>query len=238
MAGGRDPESRGIGGGVESGGHRGQAPRSAMGPAPAGHIPDAKTDMMEAGRASDAEFGSYLLQYVVRFVNLSPERIKAAMKRTGTEPEKVDALVGATAQVWLREGEAQGEAQGKAETLVRQLVHRFGLLSDDFPADIGDAAMDVVDRWLEAAHDVPTLDGGSLKKGTAAYAWFQEGKARGIVKGKSATLARQLARRFGRPLAEIRARIAGADLGQLNRWLIAVLDAPTYEAVFSSTPKR
>ncbi len=86
--------------------------------------------------------------------------------------------------------------------------------------------------------------------GTAAQVWFEQGEARGEARGKAAgitegrtegkseTLARLLERRFGPPPDEVRSRIAGAGLEQLDRWLDAVLDAPTLDAVFGSDPEH
>ncbi len=54
----------------------------------------------------------------------------------------------------------------------------------------------------------------------------------------SETLARQLKRRFG-PLPDaIQAHIAAANLEQLYRWLDAVLDAPTLDAVFGGASEH
>ncbi len=87
-------------------------------------------------------------------------------------------------------------------------------------------------------------------KGTAAQAWFEEGEARGeergmaagkvvgIAEGMSETLARQLKRRFGPLPDKIQAHIAAATLDQLDRWLDAVLDAPTLGAVFGATSQH
>ncbi len=138
----------------------------AMGRVHARKATDAEADIIVEGIDSGTDFGQFLLQYVATLV-LSLDQMKAAMGRTGAEPEEVEAVMETAAQTWLKQGKAEGRAEGKAETL-----------------------------------------------------------------------ARQLARRFGRPLGEVQARIAGADLGQLNRWLDAVLDAPTFEAVFGSAPKR
>ncbi len=134
----------------------------ALGRVHAEEITDAEADMLVAGIVPDTDFGEFLLQYIATLV-LPLDRIKAAMRRTGSEPEEVEALMETAAQTWMKQGRAAG---------------------------------------------------------------------------KSETLARLLARRFGRPPAEAQARIAGADIKQLERWLDAVLDAPTFEAVFGSTPKR
>ncbi len=61
------------------------------------------------------------------------------------------------------------------------------------------------------------------------------GIAEGRTGGKSETLARLLKRGLGPLPDEIQAHIAAADRGQLDRWLDAVLDAPTLDAVFDGT---
>ncbi len=74
--------------------------------------------------------------------------------------------------------------------------------------------------------------------GTAAQAWFEPGEAPGMAEGMSKTLVRLLQRRFG-PLPDgIQTHIAAADLGQLDRWLDAVLDAPTLDVVFGGTSEH
>ncbi len=99
-------------------------------------------------------------------------------------------------------------------------------------------------------------------KGTAAQAWFEEGEAKGEARGeergmavgvaqgravgiaegmtggKSETLARLLKRRFGPLPDKIQAHSAAATLDQLDRWLDAVLDAPTLGAVFGATSQH
>ena len=61
---------------------------------------------------------------------------------------------------------------------------------------------------------------------------LKEGRAKGLREGEARILTRLLERRFG-PLPDgFAARIAAASTSQLERWLEAVLDAPTCEAVF------
>ncbi len=128
---------------------------------------------------ADTEFGRYILMYIAEQVSLPPERIAAALRRIGTDPDEVEALMGTAAQVWFEQGEARGKAAGIAE-----------------------------------------------------------GRTAGVAEGKSETLARLIERRFGPPPDEVRSRIAGAGLEQLDRWLDAVLDAPTLDAVFGSSPEH
>ncbi len=88
--------------------------------------------------------------------------------------------------------------------------------------------------WFKEGRDQGRAEGKAEGKAEGRA----EGKVEGRVEGKAETLARLLARRFGRPLAEVQARLAGADFTQLDRWLDAVLEAPTFEAVFGSRPRR
>ncbi len=62
--------------------------------------------------------------------------------------------------------------------------------------------------------------------------WKAEGEAEGIAKGQARTLLRLVDRRFGPVSEAVRARVNGADLDTLDRWLDRVLDAPTLDAVF------
>ena len=73
---------------------------------------------------SGSEFGRYMLMYITEQVSLSPERIEAALKRIGTAPEEVEALMGTAAQVWFEKGEVRGEARGEARGKVAG--HRRG----------------------------------------------------------------------------------------------------------------
>ncbi len=64
------------------------------------------------------------------------------------------------------------------------------------------------------------------------------GGDRRACEGKSETLARLLKRRFG-PLPEaLQAHIAAANLKQLDRWLDAVLDAPTLDPVLGGASEH
>ena len=72
--------------------------------------------------------------------------------------------------------------------------------------------------------------------GTIAQTMHAEGKAEGLAEGlaegKATTLLRLLQRRFGPVPRRLRDRIAAADVGQVDAWLDAVLDAPSLSAVF------
>ena len=59
-----------------------------------------------------------------------------------------------------------------------------------------------------------------------------EGKAEGELEGSANTLKRLLTRRFGALPSGVQARIAQADLAQLERWEDRLLDAASLEEVF------
>ncbi len=130
-------------------------------------ITDGEADTM-ANSIDDSELGRYVLQYIAEKLSLSPERLEAALRRVGKEPEAVEALMGTAAQAWLEQGEARGEkrgmAAGKSETLARQLKRRFGPLPDKIQAHIAAATLEQLDRWLDAVLDAPTL--GAVFGGT------------------------------------------------------------------------
>ena len=64
----------------------------------------------------------------------------------------------------------------------------------------------------------------------------EEGRREGREEGRKATLSRLLTRRFG-PMPESAAQqIQQATPTQLDAWLDGILDAPTLEAVFHTSP--
>ena len=65
--------------------------------------------------------------------------------------------------------------------------------------------------------------------------WLAEGKAEGLEKGKAETLVRQLERRFGPISQDVKGRILGASVTDLETWLDAILDARDLDAVFANT---
>ena len=73
--------------------------------------------------------------------------------------------------------------------------------------------------------------------GTIADTLLEQGEARGLVKGlaegKAETLTRLLERRFGYLPRQDRARIAAAEISQIEAWLDAVLDAPDLNTIFA-----
>ncbi len=165
-------------------------------------ITDAEADALVVAIA-DTEFGRYILMYIAEQVSLPPERIAAALRRIGADPDEVEALMGTAAQVWFEQGEARGKAAGIAEGRTTGIA-----------------------------------EGRTAGIAEGRTAGIAEGRTAGVAEGKSETLARLIERRFGPPPDEVRSRIAGAGPEQLDRWLDAVLDAPTLDAVFGSDPEH
>ena len=61
---------------------------------------------------------------------------------------------------------------------------------------------------------------------------MQQGMRQGKLEGEAAVLERQLTRRFGPLSVEVRARISGATLEQLEHWADTILDAKSLDEVF------
>ena len=61
--------------------------------------------------------------------------------------------------------------------------------------------------------------------------WLAEGKA----EGKAETLVKLLERRFGPVSHDVKGRILGASVTDLETWLDAILDARNLDAVFANT---
>lgn len=73
---------------------------------------------------------------------------------------------------------------------------------------------------------------------TIAEQWKQEGRREGLAEGeaigRNAILSRQLAKRFGLNIHDIRMqeRLRNASPEQLDRWAERILDAKTVDDVF------
>lgn len=65
-----------------------------------------------------------------------------------------------------------------------------------------------------------------------------EGRAEGRVEGRAQMLLDQLAARFGRVPAAVKARITAADEATLTRWSLRVLTAPTLSAVLDEPTRK
>ena len=77
-------------------------------------------------------------------------------------PKRAEEIMGQITQPAFDEGQKQGfiqgEAKGKAEALARLLTRRFGALPATVRQRVFAADVDVLDRWLDAAIDAPTLE--------------------------------------------------------------------------------
>ncbi|MCY3876930.1 MAG: Rpn family recombination-promoting nuclease/putative transposase, partial [Rhodobacteraceae bacterium] len=77
-------------------------------------VSDAEDDLLVAGVA-ETEFGRYILTYIMEQVSLPPERIEAALRRKGMDPETVEEIMGTAAQIWMEQGRTEGKAAGIVE---------------------------------------------------------------------------------------------------------------------------
>ncbi len=88
----------------------------------------------------------------------------------------------------------------------------------------------IADTLIKQGHE----DGRAEGRAEGVKAGEQRGLTRGREEGRADTLRRQLERRFGPLPQEARARIDAASLAELDRWLDAVLDAASLDAVLGS----
>ncbi len=146
------------------------------------NVAEDEDDLLVAGVAeagvAETEFGRYILAYIIEQVSLPPERIEAALRRTGADPETVEDVMGTAAQVWMEqgkavgiaegkavgiaEGKAAGIAEGKAETFLRQARLKFGELAPVHAERVRGASPEQLDAWLDAlitAEDVDAVFG-------------------------------------------------------------------------------
>ncbi len=136
-------------------------------------VSDEEDDLLVAAVA-ETEFGRYILTYIIEQVSLPPERIEAALRRTGTDPETVEEIMGTAAQIWMEQGKAagivegkaagivEGRAAGKVDTFLRQARLKFGDLAPVHAERVRSASPEQLDAWLDAlitAEDIDTVFG-------------------------------------------------------------------------------
>ena len=119
-------------------------------------VSDAEDDLLVSGVA-ETEFGRYLLIYIIEQVSLPPERIEAALVRAGTDPAKVEEIMGTAAQIWMEQGRIEGKAagitegkaagiiEGKADTFLRLARLKFGELSSAQAEQVQSASPEQLD---------------------------------------------------------------------------------------------
>ena len=117
-------------------------------------VSDADDDLLVAGVA-ETELGRYLLTYIIQQVSLPLERIEAALVRAGTDPAKVEKVMGTAAQIWME----QGRIEGKADTFLRLARLKFGELSSAHTEQVRNASPEQLDSWLEALLTARDIDG-------------------------------------------------------------------------------
>ncbi len=125
------------------------------------NVSDAEADLLVAAVA-ETEFGLYMLTYIIEQVSLPPERIEAALRRAGTDPETVEEVMGTAAQIWMEqgrtEGKAAGIAEGKADTFLRQARLKFGELASLQVERVRSASSEQLDTWLDALITAEDID--------------------------------------------------------------------------------
>lgn len=124
---------------------------------------------------------------------------------------------------------------------VRAQAARLWRCVQDAPLSdaIRDTLVDVLEFWLferfktlSAEEILAMLNQLTPLEETRAYqAIFAKGEAKGKAEGKGEDLQRLLTRRFGPLPAWAQARIARADMAQLDVWLDGILDTPSLEAL-------
>ncbi len=128
-------------------------------------VSDTEDDLLVAAVA-EAEFGRYILAYIIEQVSLPPERIEAALRRTGTAPETVEEIMGTAAQIWMEQGIAEGKAAGivegkavgKADTFLRLARLKFGDLPAEQAERVRGASPEQLDAWLDALITAEGID--------------------------------------------------------------------------------
>ncbi len=141
------------------------------------NVSDAEADLLVAGVA-DTEFGRYILTYIMEQVSLPPERIEAALRRTGTNAETVEEIMGTAAQIWMEQGRTEGRTEGKAagivegkaagivegkaagkvDTFLRQARLKFGELTPAHAERVRSASPENLDVWLDALITAEDID--------------------------------------------------------------------------------
>ena len=115
------------------------------------------------------------LTYIIEQVSQPPERIKAALRRTGTAPETVENVMGTAAQIWMEQGRSEGKAAGvavgnavgKADTFQRLARLKCGRLSAERADQVRSASSEQLDSWLDAlitAEDVDAVFGDRARR--------------------------------------------------------------------------
>ncbi len=128
-------------------------------------VSDAEDDLLVAGVA-ETEFGRYILTYIMEQVSLPPERIEAALRRKGMDPETVEEIMGTAAQIWMEQGRTEGKAAGivegkaagKVDTFLRQARLKFGELTPAHAERVRSASPENLDAWLDALITAEDID--------------------------------------------------------------------------------
>ncbi|MCY3877325.1 MAG: hypothetical protein OXF88_23920 [Rhodobacteraceae bacterium] len=110
------------------------------------------------------------MTYIIEQVSLPPERIVAALRRTGTDAETVEEIMGTAAQIWMEQGKAAGIAEGKAagiaagktegkaDAFLRLVRLKFGELASVHAERVHSASSEQLDAWLDALLTAEDID--------------------------------------------------------------------------------
>ena len=91
-------------------------------------------------------------------VQMPPERIEAALRRTGPVSEKVKDVIGTAAQIWVEQGKATGIVEGKADTFLRLARRKFSHQSAERTELVRSASLEQLDAWIDALITAEDID--------------------------------------------------------------------------------
>ena len=126
-------------------------------------------------------------------------------------------------QRWEREKIEQGLRLG----LLRLLTCRFGALPETATVRVSQASWQQVWCWYGRVLDAASLDDVFAENN------FEENFREGVRQGEAKMLMRALEHRFGALSHAVRARVTGAPIEDIERWLRRVLGAATLDDVFA-----
>jgi flagellar biosynthesis/type III secretory pathway protein FliH len=124
---------------------------------------------------------------------------------------------------WEREKIEQGLRLG----LLRLLTCRFGALPETATARVSRAIWQQVWCWYGRVLDAASLDDVFAENA------FEEDFREGVKQGEAKMLMRALEHRFGALSHAVTARVMGASIEDIERWLGRVLDAASLDDVFA-----
>lgn len=150
----------------------------------------------------------------------------------------------------LREGYNEGYNEGHRKIFLPQLARRFGTLPPEIEERVASATMDELEQWAMRLLDACSLADifglsevpGECTMLTVADKFRAEGRREafreafreGRSEERREIVRKLLAERFGTLPPDIEARLARADMGELNDWARRLLDARSLDEVFAA----